>query len=118
MTSYGQAEDPGDTLGTPRRPQCHLEDHGDTPGVVGGPPVTSWRTQVTLLEWLEDPGDTLGTTRRPQCHLEDHSDILEDPSDTPGVVGGALVTPWGPLEDPNVTWRTMVALLEWLEDPR
>ena len=79
---------------------------------------------MTLLEWLEDPGDTLGTTRRPQCHLEDHSDILEDPSDTPGVVGGPLVTPWGQAEDHSVTWRTevtswrtQVTLLEWLEDP-
>ena len=69
MTPWGQAEDPN---------------------VTWRAEVTSWRTEVTLLEWLEDPGDTLGTGRRPQCHLEDRSDILEDPSDTPGVVGGPL----------------------------
>ena len=79
MTPWGQPEDPNVTWKTE---------------------VTSWKTQVTLLEWLEDPGDTLGTTRRPQCHLEDHSD-------TPGVVGGPPVT----------SWRTQVTLLQWLEDP-
>ena len=62
--------------------------HPEDPTVTWRTEMTSWRTEVTLLEWLEDPGDTLGTTRRPQCHLEDHSDILEDPSDAPGVLGG------------------------------
>ena len=74
--------------------------------------MTLWATSVVVTEsvgdpreTLEDPSETLGD---PNETLGDPGDTLEDLSGGHEAVGGPTVT----------LWRTLVTILEGLEDPQ